>query len=146
MGSLMFLKNYYLNSTAHIDLHLVTHELKGAIQASGTQEGMAIVLVPGGTAGVTLLEEGREIHEAYRDWIVQQVPASEGARSHRRSGSGATHAHLRAALVGFQVSIPVQGGKPHLGTWQEVVLLDFDDKIGRREVTIQVMGEGGKAK
>lgn len=142
----MFLKNYYLNSSAKTDIHLLTHELKRAVQESGTPDGLAVILVTGGTAGVALLEEGQEIHEAYRDLIEAQVPVGEGNRPTRRSGSGAMHAQLRAALVGAQVSVPVQGGRPMLGNWQEVVLFDFDDKIGRREISIQVISAGGQAK
>ena len=139
---MMFLRNYYVNTTAKTDLHLITHDVKRAIRESEILNGTLTVLIPGATAGVVLLEEDTKIQEAYRDWIESQVPASEGARPNRRSGTGRESAHIRAALVGHTLSLPVQDGKLMIGSWQEVVLLDFDDKIGRREITIQVNGEG----
>lgn len=138
-----FLRNYYVNSTAKTDIHLITHDVKRALREAGAQEGTVIILIPGGGAGVTLMEEDPKIHEAYRDWIEAQIPQTEGARPNRRSGSGRVSAHLRAALVGLQLAIPVQDGRLMSGNWQEVVLFDFDDKVGRREITIQVISGGG---
>ena len=141
----MFLRNYYVNSTAKTDIHLITHDVKRALRESGVQNGTVVVLIPGGSAGVTLLEEDPKIHEALKEWLEAQFPTTEGARPSRRSGSGRNSAHLRAALVGVQLCIPVQNGKLMSGLWQEVVLFDFDDKMGRREITIQILQEAGKA-
>lgn len=141
----MFLRNYYVNSSAKTDIHILTHDVKRAVRESEVKNGTLVVLVPGATAGVTLLEEDPKIHEAFRDWVEAQIPLSEGARPSRRSGSGRISAHIRAALVGVQLCIPVQDGKLMSGMWQEVVLFDFDDKVGRREITIQVIKEAAKA-
>ena len=141
---MMFLRNYYVNSTAKTDIHLITHDVKRAIRESEIQNGALTVLIPGATAGVTLLEEDPKIHEAYKEWVENQVPDTEGGRPNRRSGTGKTSAHLRAALVGLSLTLPVQDGKLMTGSWQEVVLYDFEDKVGRREITIQVLGDGAK--
>ena len=145
---MMFLRNYYVNATAKTDTLLITHDVKRALRESEINDGTVLVLIPGGAAGVILMEEDPKIHEAYRNWIEQQIPVSEGARPNRRSGTGRDSAHLRAALVGNQLSIPIQDGKLMTGNWQEVVLFDFDDKVGRREITVQILGDspqGGEA-
>ncbi len=141
---MIFLRNYYANTTSKTDALLVTEDIKRAVRESGILQGLITVLVPGGTAGVVMLENDPKLREEYKLWIEQQVSAKSGSRPARKSGTGKDEAHLRAALVGAQISIPLQNGKPMLGAWQEVVLLDFEDKVGRREFTIQIMGEGGE--
>lgn len=141
---MMFLRNYYVNSTAKTDIHLITHDVKRAIRESEIQNGTLTLLIPGATAGVALLEEDPKIHEAYKEWVESQIPDSEGSRPNRRSGTGKASAHLRAALIGLSLTLPVQDGKLMTGSWQEIVLYDFEDKIGRREITIQILGDGGK--
>lgn len=138
-----FVKNFYVNSTAKTDIHLITHDVKRAVRESDCQDGMVLLLIPGATAGVTLLEEDPKIHQQYCQWVEEQIPESEGSRPNRRSGTGRISAHLRAALVGVQLAFPLERGKLMIGPWQEVVLMDFDDKVGRREFTIQVFGESG---
>ncbi|MCC6272438.1 MAG: YjbQ family protein [Deltaproteobacteria bacterium] len=140
---MIFLRNYYVNTTAKTDVLLITHDVKRAIRESGVPSGLVTVLIPGATAGVALLENDPKIHEELKKWVETQIPAETGPRPNRRSGTGRNDAHLRAALIGLSLSIPLQDGKLMLGAWQEVVLFDFDDnKVGRREITIQVMGEG----
>ncbi len=140
---MIFLRNYYVNTTVKTDVLLITHDVKRAVRESGVPSGLVTILIPGATAGVTILENDPKIHEEMKKWVETQIPAESGARPNRRSGSGRNDAHLRAALIGLSVSIPLQDGKLMLGAWQEVVLFDFDDnKVCRREITIQVMGEG----
>lgn len=138
----MFLRNYYVNATAKVDAVKITEDIKRAVRESGIQNGVLTVLIPGATAGIALLEGDPTIHEAYRQWVLAQVPESEGPRPQRRSGSGRDSAHLRAALVGVQLTLPVMDGKLMSSPWQDVVLFDFDDKPGRREITVQILGEG----
>lgn len=139
----MFLRNYYVNSTGKVDTHLITHEVKRAIREAGIANGTLTVLIPGATAGVTLLEGDSKIHEEYRKWVESQIPESEGTRPNRRSGTGRISSHLRAALVGLSLVLPVQEGRLMVGPWQEVVLYDFEDKPTRREITVQVVGDTG---
>jgi secondary thiamine-phosphate synthase enzyme len=143
----IFLRNYYVTTTQKTDILVISHDVKRAVRESGIQSGAVHIIVPGATAGVTLLENDPKIYEGLKNWVETQVPASGGSRPTRRSGSGRDDAHLRAALIGPTLTLPLQDGKLMVGPWQEVVLFDFDDsKIGRREFTVQVMGEppGGK--
>lgn len=141
---MIFIKNYYVNVSEKVDVLLVTHDVKRAVGESGIASGLVTVLVPGATAGVIILEHDPKIFEDYKQWVEKQIPVPAEIRPSRRSGSGRNAAHVRAALVGLQISIPLDAGKLQLGPWQEVVLYDFDDKIGRRELTIQIMGDGPK--
>jgi len=139
---MIFLRNYYVNTTQKTDVLVVTHDVKRAVREANVPSGVVHILIPGATAGIAILEGDPKIYEEYKNWVEAQIPSSGGARPVRRSGSGRNDAHIRAALVGTSLSIPLQDGKLMLGAWQEVVLFDFDDsKVGRREFTIQVMGE-----
>jgi len=138
----IFLRNYYVNTTQKTDVLVVSHDIKRAVREANIPSGLVTVFIPGATAGIAILEGDPKIYEEYKNWVEAQFPASTGARPTRRSGSGKNEAHLRAALVGLNISIPLQDGKLMLGAWQEVVMFDFDDsKVGRREITVQVMGE-----
>jgi len=140
---MIFLRNYYVNTTAKTDVLLITHDVKRAVRESGIPTGVVTVFIPGSTAGVAILENDPKIHEDLKKWVETQVPTETGPRPSRRSGSGRNDAHLRAAVIGVSVGIPLMDGKLMLGAWQEVVLYDFDDsKVGRREITIQIVGEG----
>jgi secondary thiamine-phosphate synthase enzyme len=141
---MIFLRNYYINTTAKTDILVITHDVKRAVRESEIPSGTLTVFVPGATAGLAILEGDPKIYEEYKNWVESQIPVKGGPRPNRRSGTGRNEAHLRAALVGISVVIPVLESKLMLGPWQEVVLYDFDDKIGRREITIQLVGEGNK--
>ncbi|MCP5468651.1 MAG: YjbQ family protein [Deltaproteobacteria bacterium] len=140
----IFLRDYYVNTSAKPDILLITHDVKRALRESDVQNGVINILIPGATGGVTLLEADPKIHEEFRDWVLNQIPESPGKRPSRRSGAGKNSAHLQAAVVGPHLSLPVQDGRLMIGHWQEVILFDFDDRIGRREIRIQVIGEGAK--
>ena len=138
---MIFLRNYYVATTAKTDVILITHEVKRAVRESGVPSGLVTVLIPGATAGVAILENDPKIHEELKKWAEAQIPADAGPRPNRRSGSGRNRAHLQAALIGLNLSIPLMEGKLMIGPWQEIVLFDFDDiKVCRREIAIQVMG------
>ncbi len=139
---MIFLRNYYVNTTQKTDVLVISHDVKRAVRESGIPSGVVTVLVPGATAGVAILENDPKIYEEYKTWVEAQFPTSSGPRPNRRSGSGRNEAHLRANLIGLSISLPLQDGKLMIGAWQEVVLFDFDDsKIGRREITIQIFGD-----
>lgn len=131
----------YANTTANIDTIVITHDVKRAVTEANVPHGIAHVFVPAGSAGVGLFENDPKIYEDYKKWIETQVPATQEKRPERRSGSGRNFAHLRAKLVGNSVQIPIAENKMQMGAWQEVILFDFDDKIGRREYFILVFGE-----
>ena len=139
---MFFLRNYYVNTTANLDTLVISHDIKRAVRESNILSGLVTILVPGATAGLVILENDPKIYEEYKAWVERQIPLTKSPRPSRRSGTGRNEAHLRAALVGVSLSIPLQDGKLMLGAWQEVVLFDFDDKVGRREICIQISGEG----
>jgi len=138
--------NAYFNSTSGVDTFNVTHDVKRALRDAGSQDGLLTVYIPSSTAGVVVLENDNDIKEAFKQFIVSQVEESSAARPVRKSGSGNNEYHMRAALLNRSVVIPIKDGKLLLGPWQEVIVYDFDSKVGRTEVQIHVLGEGAAKK
>jgi len=119
----------------------LTERVRALVGRSGVREGTLHLFVPGSTAGLTTIE-----HEpgcvADLKAAFERVAPREGHYDHNaRWGDGNGFSHVRAALLGPSLTVPVGGGAPLLGTWQQVVLVDFDNRGRDRKIVATVMGE-----
>jgi secondary thiamine-phosphate synthase enzyme len=114
--------------------------VQSVVDQSGVDNGIVSVFVPGSTAAVTTMEyEPGGVHDL-REALERLVPG-EGNYEHNRLNSDTNaHAHIRAAIVGPSETLPVRAGRLELGTWQQIVLVDFDDRARQRTVVVQVVG------
>jgi secondary thiamine-phosphate synthase enzyme len=117
----------------------LTEGVQSVVRTSGAQRGVAVVFARGSTVAVTTME-----HEpggiADLTALLEAIAPGSGDYEHnRRNADTNAHAHLRAALIGPSESIPFVDGALALGMWQQIVLLDFDDRPRDREVVIQVL-------
>ncbi|MCB2228661.1 MAG: secondary thiamine-phosphate synthase enzyme YjbQ [Desulfarculaceae bacterium] len=130
-----------LTGTAGTDVHEVTGEVARVVAASGIGEGTVLVFTPGSTAAVTTIEhESGCLSDLKR--LLDQLAPPDGEYAHNlRWGDGNGYSHLRAALLGPSLTVPVMGGGLGLGTWQRIVVLDFDNRPRDRRVVISVQGE-----
>ena len=114
--------------------------VQGVVEEAGVQTGIATVFVPGSTAAVTALEhEPGGVHDL-QETLERLVPR-EGPYEHNRLNHDTNSpAHIRAAIVGPSETVPLSGGRLELGTWQQLVLIDFDDRPRRRTVVVHVLG------
>jgi secondary thiamine-phosphate synthase enzyme len=118
----------------------LTEGVQRAIHSSGVEDGIATVFVPGSTAAVTAMEFEPGGVQDLREALARLIPA-EGDYAHNRLNHDTnSHAHIKAAIVGPSESVPVRGGRLQLGTWQQLVLIDFDDRPRQRTVAVQVLG------
>jgi secondary thiamine-phosphate synthase enzyme len=117
----------------------LTEGVQSVLAQSGVDQGVASVFVPGSTAAVTLMEyEPGGVHDL-RAALDRLIP-EQGDYAHNRLNSDTnSHAHIRAAIVGPSETVPVTGGRLQTGTWQQVVLVDFDDRPRQRTVVVQVL-------
>lgn len=123
---------------AMIDL---TAQVEKAVRESGIRDGIVVACAVGSTAGVSTIEFEPGLK---RDWpaLMQLLIPSGKAYEHDKTwGDGNGHAHLRSTLVGTSFTTAVSNGKMTLGTWQQIVFLEFDNRPRDREVRVQVMGE-----
>jgi secondary thiamine-phosphate synthase enzyme len=115
-------------------------ELAQAVGESGVSEGQASAFVRGSTAAVTTMElEPGGVHDLQA--LLDRLIPAEGDYEHNRLNHDSnSHAHQRASIVGSSEVVPVIGGRLALGTWQQLVLIDFDDRPRERTVILQVLG------
>jgi secondary thiamine-phosphate synthase enzyme len=109
------------------------------VAAAGTDRGLVTVFATGSTVGVTTMEyEPGGVHDL-QTLLDRLIPAAGDYEHNRRNHDSNAHAHLRAALVGPSETIPLADGRLALGTWQQVVLIDFDDRPRSRSVHVHVV-------
>ena len=117
----------------------LTQGVLSVIAQAGVDNGLVSVFVPGSTAAVSTMEyEPGGVHDL-RAALERLVPR-EGEYEHNRLNHDTnSHAHIRAAIVGPSETVPVRDGRLDTGTWQQVVLIDFDDRPRERTVVVQVI-------
>ena len=130
-----------LSTQGFCDVHDLTREVRNELKRSRIRDGLATVVVPGSTAGITTIEYESGALADLRKAIERMAPENLHYDHDARWGDGNGFSHVRAALLGPSVTIPVVGGELTLGTWQQIVLVDFDNRPRRREVLIHLLGE-----
>jgi secondary thiamine-phosphate synthase enzyme len=118
----------------------LTDGVRAVVRSSGLDRGVVTVFVTGSTAAVTTMEFEPGGVRDLRETLDRLLPARPDYHHNRLNHDTNAHAHLRAAFVGPSESIPFAAGQLALGTWQQVVLLDFDDRPRNRMVTVHVVG------
>lgn len=119
----------------------VTGCVAQAIAESGLSDGIGCVFVPGATGAVTTMEFEPGCVADLQRLMDRLAPQSAAYAHEERWHDGNGHSHLRAALLGPSVSFPFKDGLPLLGTWQQIVLIDFDNRARSRRIIVQLVGE-----
>jgi secondary thiamine-phosphate synthase enzyme len=116
----------------------VTADVQGAVDAAGVEEGQVLVFVRGSTAAVSTMEFEPGGVQDLRETLERLIPAEGDYEHNRLNHDSNSHAHQRATLVGPSEAVPVLGGRLALGTWQQIVLIDFDDRARERTLVLQI--------
>ncbi|MEM2869878.1 MAG: secondary thiamine-phosphate synthase enzyme YjbQ [Thermoplasmata archaeon] len=124
------------------DIVNITEELHRLVRDSGIHEGIATVFVPGATGALTTMEFEPGALEDLREALQRIAPKGIEYRHHLKWGDGNGHSHVRAALIGPSVSLPVREGSLPLGTWQSVVFIELDTRPRKRSMLVQIVGNG----
>ncbi len=124
------------------DSHIVdiTPLVTEVIRRHGMKEGQALVFVPGSTASVTTIELEEGLMKDFPDALERLVPRGIPYAHEEAWHDGNGHSHVRASLMGPSLTVPFRGGELLVGTWQQVVLVDFDVRPRHRDVVIQLIG------
>jgi len=122
------------------DVRDLTALVTRALSRSAFKSGLATIAVIGSTAGITTIEfEPGAVADFNRVW-EQLAPRHADYEHHRRWGDDNGSSHVRAAMLGPSLSIPFEGGRLLVGTWQQIVLVEFDTRPRTREVAVQLLG------
>jgi secondary thiamine-phosphate synthase enzyme len=120
----------------------ISERVQEALASTKFQAGIVTVFVKHTTASVLIIEDEPGIRADTKDLWQRLIPADPDWQHNRRNaGEDNGHSHLRGQLQGQSLTVPFSGGSMILGTWQQIVILDFDTRPRTRELVIQVIGE-----
>ena len=123
------------------DARDITEMVAAAVAASDMRAGLATIFVVGSTAGITTIEFEPGAIADLNSLFEELAPRQGEYRHHLRWGDDNGSSHVRAALLGPSLTVPFADGELALGTWQQIMLLEFDTRPRRREIVVQVIGE-----
>ena len=128
-----------LTTQGDADVVDITEGVRRVVAAAGVSEGLASAFVRGSTAAITTMEyEPGGVHDL-RALLDRLVPPEGDYEHNRLNHDSNSHAHQRASLIGSSEAVPIAGGRLGLGTWQQLVLVDFDDRPRERTVVVQIL-------
>ena len=129
-----------ISTTAGTDIIDLTPQVRSFVGEAGVRDGVVLIFTPGSTAGVTTIEyEAGAVADLKR--ALERIAPTDGHYEHNlRWGDGNGYSHVRSALLGPSFSVPVVDGRPDLGTWQQVVVCDFDNRPRKRRIRLQAFG------
>ena len=119
----------------------LTSEVAEAVAGSGLKNGIVTVFCPGSTGAVTTIEFESGALADLKRLFDEIIPQDQDYEHNRRWGDGNGHSHVRASLLGPSLSVPLVDGRLTLGTWQQIIHVDFDNRPRRRKITVQIVGE-----
>jgi len=125
----------------HTDIIDITENIAEKIRTSKIGSGTVTIFVAGSTAGITTLEYESGLVQDFKAMWERLVSEKLPYDHNERWGDGNGYAHVRAALLGCSLTVPFDGWKLLLGTWQQIVLVDFDNRARQREIILQLVGE-----
>jgi len=130
-----------LSTSGQGDAHDITAKAAAALKESGLRSGVMTVFITGSTAAVTTIEFEPGAVSDFNRLFEQLAPRRGEYRHHLRWGDDNGSSHVRAAMLGPSLAVPFVNGELTLGTWQQILLLEFDTRPRRREIVIQMIGE-----
>jgi len=139
----MPIQNYhiFMHTTGKSDIIDITSQVSKEVKKSSIQHGAVTLFIPGSTASLTTIEFEVGVINDLREAIERLAPEDIYYEHNLRWGDGNGYAHVRAAMIGPSLHIPVIDGKMTLGTWQQIVVLDFDNRPRDRHIIVQISGE-----
>jgi secondary thiamine-phosphate synthase enzyme len=131
-----------IKTTSDTDILDITGPVSAQVRHSGVSAGLLNLFISGSTAALSTIEFESGVVADLRDAIERLFPRSLSYAHDRRWGDGNGYAHVRAAFLKPSLSVPIADGQLQLGTWQQIVLLDFDNRPRQRQIRGQIMGIG----
>lgn len=129
-----------LNTKGETEMYDLTSQIQGHLKASGLMDGIVTVSLIGSTGSISTIEFEGGLRQDMKEVLERMVP--RGHYHHDAAwGDGNGHAHLRSTLIGTSQTFPFREGKLLIGTWQQIVFIDFDNRGRQRQIVVQMVGE-----
>jgi secondary thiamine-phosphate synthase enzyme len=130
-----------VKTNGNTDIIDITDDARTLLLKSGVNNGIVTFFVQGSTAGLTTVEYEPGLLKDLPLTFEKIAPANSRYFHDETWGDGNGHSHVRASLLGPSLTVPFTNGSMTLGTWQQIILIDFDNRSRRREIVMQIMGE-----
>lgn len=130
-----------LSTHGNADVTDITGDLARIVKDSGIQNGVVTVFCPSSTSALTTIEYESGAVSDLKRLFDEIVPPNRQYAHNARWGDGNGHSHVRAALLGPSLNVPFISGRMTLGTWQQIIYVDFDNRSRRRELVVQIVGD-----
>lgn len=134
-------KKINLKTNGQCDILDITHQVEEQVKDSGISSGTVTIFVAGSTAGISTIEYEPGLISDFKNMWQRTVPQNIPYAHDQRWGDGNGYSHTRASLLGASLVVPLSSKRLTLGTWQQLVLVDFDNRPRSRELIVQIMGE-----
>jgi secondary thiamine-phosphate synthase enzyme len=134
-------KKISLQSKGHCDIIDITPEVQQQLAETDMSDGTVTLFISGSTAGITTIEFESGLLSDFQSMWERDVPTDIPYKHDRAWGEGNGYSHVRASLLGASLVIPFNDKRLALGTWQQIVLVDFDNRPRSRQIVVQIMGE-----
>jgi secondary thiamine-phosphate synthase enzyme len=138
---MVFGKDFSIQTQGFSDIVDITPNIESIIAESEITGGIATVFVVGSTASVSTIEYEPALTEDMKEQLNELVPSNLRSRHSETWGDDNGFSHIRATLMGPGITVPVSGGSLTLGTWQQIVVIDHDNRPRSRKIFVQVIGE-----
>jgi len=133
--------SFAVSTGGETDIRDITHQVQKIISSNGFTEGNVLVFVAGSTAGITTIEFEPGLRKDYPAFFEKLIPSDVSYHHDQTWHDGNGHSHLRASLQGASLTVPFAKGSLLLGTWQQIILVDFDNRPRRRNIIVQITGK-----
>ena len=134
-------KTIKLSTKGDTDIIDVTGKVSDIVSKSGLNSGTVLVFVSGSTGGLTTVEYEPGLVQDLKNYFEKIAPKSAEYQHNMRWHDGNGYSHVRASFLGPDISIPFIKGRMTLGTWQQIIFIDFDNRPRTRELVVQITGE-----
>jgi len=134
-------KNIKLNTKGNTDIIDITQQVQGIVSNAKIKNGTATVFVQGSTGGLTTVEYESGLVQDLKAFFEKIAPKSGHYEHNMRWHDGNGYSHVRASFLGPSLAVPFVDKKLQLGTWQQIIFIDFDNRPRSRELIVQIMGE-----
>ncbi len=128
----------FVNTTGGTDIVDITSKVESEVEKARVTDGAVTLFVPGSTGALTTIEFESGVVNDLKKAIERMAPKGITYEHNERWGDGNGYSHVRAAIFGASLHIPIVGGNLTLGTWQQIVLLDFDNRPRKRRIEVQI--------
>lgn len=130
---------FKVKTQGHADFIDITAEVQNVVTQSGIKDGVVLIFVPGSTAAITTIEYEAGVIQDLVNVLEKVAPEDFDYLHHQKWGDHNGAAHIKAALIGPDLTVPLENGELILGSWQQIVLIDFDERPRQREIIIKII-------